>query len=124
MEASELNEVLRRVIELRARAPQSIRDGSLERALRELSARVGALEFTAQAGSWQVVRRPFSGLSSEAYLLSEMAMALRLRMEQVGRAEISGLSYFYRRLDKLIADLYKTYGAGQALGPRRDKADA
>jgi hypothetical protein len=35
-------------------------------------------------------------------MLSRLALALRLRMEAAGRAEITGVDYFRRRLDLLL----------------------
>lgn len=107
MEPSELAEVierargsLRRVLDLYMRAPESVKDGSMERALLDLAASLRDLE-DAMGGGW-VVRRPFTGLSTEAQLLGGLAMALRMRMEQLGRTNVTGLEDFLRRVRELV----------------------
>jgi hypothetical protein len=101
--------LLSRVVELEGRAPESIADGSMEEALRELAEALRDRE----EGGQQVVRRPYVGVSTEVRLLSEMALALRLRMLQTGRQNVSGLSYFYHRLDEVISSLMDN-GVGRA----------
>ena len=101
MEAREgLRAALARVSQLAAMIPGSIKDGTLERALRDLSQELSRVE-TAQA-QLQVVRRPYTGLSDEAKLLGDYAEALRLRMMQLNKDYVSGLEYFQRRLEDLL----------------------
>ena len=91
---------LRRVYELYSKGPDAIKDGSMERSLWELSSSLRLIEEALMRND--VVRRPYSGLSTEASLLGGLAMALRLRMIQLGRSDISGLEDFYRRLKDLL----------------------
>ncbi|MGC9112519.1 hypothetical protein [Acidilobus sp.] len=103
MEDERLSRALYKVVELEGRVPDSIADGSLEEALRELAETLSSLELSAREP--QVVRRPYTGISTEVKLLSEMALALRLRMLQTGRHNVIGLNYFYHRLDQVISYL-------------------
>ncbi len=104
---------LRRVYELYLRGPEAIRDGSMERALLDLSASLRRIEEALMSG--EVVRRPFSGLSTEAGLLGGLAMAMRMRMTQLGRTDISGLEDFYRRLRDLLERASASVGQGAKL---------
>ncbi|MGC9071419.1 MAG: hypothetical protein ACP5HK_01790 [Acidilobus sp.] len=92
--------LLNEVIRLSAGCPQTIRDGSIERALLDLSRSLRVVEEA--LGPRDVVRRPFTGLSTEAELLGGLAMALRLRMIQLGRTNVSGVEDFIRRLEDLL----------------------
>ena len=96
----DLRAALARVTQLAARIPGSIRDGSLERALRDLSQELSRIELA--QSQLQVVRRPYTGLSDEAKLLGDYAEALRLRMMQLNKDYVSGIEYFQRRLEDLL----------------------
>lgn len=117
MEPSELAEALerarvslRKVYELYSKGPDAIKDGSMEKSLRELSSSLRLIEEALMRSD--VVRRPYSGLSTEASLLGGLAMALRLRMNQLGRTDISGLEDFYRRLRDLLERASVSIGRG------------
>lgn len=112
MEPHDVYRVLTYVVELESKIPDSIEDGSLERALRDLAEALS--ESSRPTSGLEVVRRPFSDISTEVRLLSEMAMALRLRMLQTGRKDVSGLGYFNRRLDQVIEYLAEGSRGGLA----------
>jgi hypothetical protein len=107
-----LYEILSELESLRNRIPESVADGSLEEALREASI------YTPEAGGYQgVYRSLYTGLSSEAAMLAQLAAAMRMRMEKAGTPYISGVDYLRRRLDSFIARL-AVHLAGEARGRR------
>ena len=91
--------------ELRLRVPESLADGSMEEALSD-----AVHVFRGIQAQPQYVRRPYTGLSSEAALLYQLARALRLRIEHTGLHTVSGISHFNHRLDMFLGK------ARQALG--------
>ncbi|MGC9210028.1 MAG: hypothetical protein ACP5FT_02015 [Acidilobus sp.] len=103
---------LKKVESLYFSSPQSIRDGSLERALLELARSLKVVEEAMEAQ--RVIRRPFTGLSTEAELLSGLATALRLRMIQVGRINVSGVGDFLRRVEDLLRRAREELGLTQS----------
>jgi len=117
MESTDVNdalgrvrEALARVLDLYAKGAISIRDGSMERALLELARSLRSME--ALVGPQEVVRRPYAGLSTEVELLSGLATALRLRMIQVGKVNVSGVEDFFKRLRDVVERLNSALSGG------------
>jgi len=106
-----LLELISELESLRNRIPESVADGSLEEALREAS-----LYAPASGGPYAgVYRSLYSGLATEATMLSQLAAAMRARMERAGTPYVSGLDYLRRRLDSFIARLAEEAAHSSAL---------
>ena len=107
----EQEERVRKLIELvveterlRNQIPYSIESGLMERTLKDLAYESDLLVRPSRGfplGA-PAVRGLYSDVRHEAVLLSRLALALRLRMEAIGRAEVSGVDYFRRRLDLFL----------------------
>ncbi len=90
---------------LRVKVPDSIVDGSMEEALSD-----AAQIFRGVYHEPQYVRRPYSSLSQEAYLLYQLAKALRLRLEHTGLYSVSGITHFNYRLDRFLEKARSSLG--------------
>ncbi len=90
-------EVLEEVAENRFRTPESIYEGSMEASLWDASHILRRIDT-----KHSIVRRPYSNLSTEALLLSRLAVALRLRMSSHGNLNITGLHDFNMRVDRFL----------------------
>ncbi|BAN90063.1 hypothetical protein [Aeropyrum camini] len=102
---SEAKRVLEDIGELRLHSPKTIYTGDMEKALEEGSEVFKLIEKGGERG-WYAVRRPYSGVNVEFYLLSRMSAALRLRMLELNKLYVSGLDYFHRRLDSAVSRAY------------------
>lgn len=97
---------------LSLKIPESIADGSMESALREMASYLSPAGPVKSAGF--VVYMPlYQSLKDEADMLANLAGALRLRMEQLGRTEITGIDYFERKLEEFL----KKVRAGLGFNP-------
>jgi len=101
--------LVKEVEELASRIPYSIADGSLESALRELSGYLEGAKPVTSAG-FTVYKPLYQGLRDEAWMLANLAGALRLRMEQLSNTNISGVDYFRRRLEDFLRRLRASLG--------------
>ncbi|MCE4613468.1 MAG: hypothetical protein F7C07_06520 [Desulfurococcales archaeon] len=90
----------------RVRIPYSIVDKSLESSLLDAShvfRKVASREHS-------IVRRPFTGLDSEAALLYQYTRAVRARMELAGTVRVHGIHHLTSRIDRFL------YRARESLG--------
>jgi hypothetical protein len=103
----EINNLVNLVVKLellRNKIPYSIADGSIEEVLRAIALEVDAEKVAKKSEhDFRVIRNMlYSDLRHEAILLSKLATAMRRRMSLYGRAEVSGLDYIRKRLDKFL----------------------
>ncbi|BAA79890.1 hypothetical protein APE_0906 [Aeropyrum pernix K1] len=101
----EAKRVLEDIGELRLHSPKTIYTGDMEEALEEGSEVFRLIESGGNPG-WYAVRRPYSGVNIEFYLLSRMSAALRLRMMELNKLYVTGLDYFHKRLDSAVSRAY------------------
>jgi hypothetical protein len=104
-----LTQLVKEVEDLSLRIPDSLVDGSLESALKEISTYLSPVEPVKSAGF--VVYTPlYQGLKEEAKMLAALAEALRLRMEHLGRTDLSGVDYFKKKLNEFLRRLRASLG--------------
>ena len=101
--------LVREVEELASMIPESIADGSLESALRELSQYLSGPAPVVSAG-FTVYKPLYQGLRDEALMLARLASAIRVRMEYLNRRNISGVDYLRRRLESFLRKLRASLG--------------
>ena len=106
-----LREALSYLVRQRMSVPESIFYGYMEEALYDVRIELENIEEPAP-----LVRRPYTGLSSEADLLYNLARAMRRRMERLGTPRISGVDYLVDRVDAFTSRVQATYGLW-VLGP-------
>ncbi len=110
-EYERLREALSYLVRQRLNVPESIYYGYMEEALYDVRVELENVEEPAP-----FVRRPYTGLASEADLLYSLARAMRRRMERLGTSRISGVDYLVERIDKFSSRIQATYGLW-VLGP-------
>ena len=99
-------EVVAEIERQRSRIPYSIIDKSLESSLLDASHVFKRVEPRGDS----IVRRPFTGLDSEAALLYQYTRAVRARMELAGTVRVHGIHHLVTRIDGFL------YRAREALG--------
>jgi len=104
-----LVQLVKEVEDLSLRIPESLADGSMESALKEISMYLSPEEPVTSAGF--IVYTPlYQGLKEEALMLASLAGALRLRMEHLGRTDVTGLDYFKKKLEEFLRRLRASLG--------------
>lgn len=94
--------------ELRTKIPDSVVDGSLEEALRELASALRAYDRELQdlrVHGFRVVLRPLAGLGTKAWLLANLAAALRIRITATRARSVIGIDYLADKLDGLLREV-------------------
>ncbi len=104
-----LVQLVKEVESLSLNIPDSLADGSMESALREMSTYLASKGPIVSAG-FTVYKPLYQGLKEEAVMLASLANALRLRMEQLGRKELSGVDYFKKRLEEFLRKVRASLG--------------
>ncbi|MEB3760146.1 MAG: hypothetical protein GSR81_04785 [Desulfurococcales archaeon] len=89
----------------RLNIPESIYFGGLEEALLEIRELVEDLDRTPQ-----LIKRPYSGVTTEIDLLIKLSRAIRYRMEKNNTLYVTGIDYLVNRIDGLISRLQRIYG--------------
>jgi len=104
-----LTELVKEIENLSLRMPESLADGSMESALREMASYLNPVE-PVKSNGFIVYTPLYQGLKDEAEMLANLAGALRLRMEQLGRNEVSGIDYFKKKLEEFLRKVRASLG--------------
>ena len=89
----------------RLNIPESIYFGGLEEALLEIRYLVEDLDRVPQ-----LIKRPYTGITTEIDLLIKLSRAIRYRMEKNNTLNVTGIDYLVNRIDGLISKLQRIYG--------------